>query len=182
MYQRRIIFPLATILGGALLAAACSTSSSASVGTPSAQPTDAPQAAATVQVAAPTTAAVAAAVEPTSTPVPAAPAAAGPTQAAPEPAAPPPPPAATGPQTMALDLEDNYFTSKEVTIPAGTTITMAVHNEGQALHNWDVAGVTKTGFLQHGQTQVVTFTATPGTYNFVCDVHPKEMTGVLIVK
>ncbi len=59
---------------------------------------------------------------------------------------------------------------------------MAVHNEGQALHNWDVAGVTKTNFLPHGQTQVVTFTVAPGTYTFVCDVHPKEMTGVLIAR
>ena len=60
---------------------------------------------------------------------------------------------------------------------------MTAHNEGQAVHNWNVAGVTKTELLQHGQTQVVTFTiASPGTFNYVCDVHPKEMTGVLVAQ
>jgi hypothetical protein len=42
-------------------------------------------------------------------------------------------------------------------------------------HDREVAGVV-SNFLQHGQTRVLTFTAAPSTYTFVCDVHPKETT------
>jgi plastocyanin len=80
-------------------------------------------------------------------------------------------------------MEDNYFTAQRLVVPVGVPILVTAHNEGQAVHNWNVAGVTKTELLQHGQTQVVTFTiASPGTFNYVCDVHPKEMTGVLVAQ
>jgi len=59
---------------------------------------------------------------------------------------------------------------------------VTIDDQGQVMHNRDVAGVTKSNFLRHGQSQVVTFTAARGTYTFQCDVHPMEMTGVLVVQ
>ena len=174
-----------TILGGAAITMACGSSSAQSISTPSGDAAaGAPQATATTQaVATPTTLSPA----PTSTPVAvatptAAPAAVAP--AAPPPPAPaaPPPPAPATSQAVTLNLGDNFFSTKELTVPAGVPITVTINNQGQALHNWDVNGVVKSTFVQHGQSQTVTFTAAPGTYTFQCDVHPKEMTGTLVVK
>ncbi len=174
------------ILAGAAITMACGSSSAQSISTPAGDvATSAPQATATTQpVATPTDPPPAATSTPVAVATPtAAPAAAVPAAPPPPPAAPvAPPPASAGSTTVTLDLGDNFFSSKEVTVPAGVPITVTINNQGQALHNWDVTGVVKSTFIQHGQSQTVTFTAAPGTYAFQCDVHPKEMTGVLIVK
>lgn len=87
------------------------------------------------------------------------------------------------PQTIGIDLEDSYFTAQQLVLPAGSVIEMAVHNDGYGVHSWDVPGVIETGPLAPGQTRVVTFTvATPGTYAFVCDVHPQKMAGVMVIR
>ena len=175
-----------TILGGAAITMACGSSSAQSISTPSGNDAaSAPQATATTQaVATPANSAPA----PTSTPAAVATPTAAPAAVAP--AAPPPPPAPAAPpppapatsQAVTLNLGDNFFSTKEFTVPAGVPITVTINNQGQALHNWDVNGVVKSTFVQHGQSQTVTFTAAPGTYTFQCDVHPKEMTGTLVVK
>ena len=168
------------ILGGAAITMACGSSSAQSLSTPVGDAaTSAPQATATTQaVATPTNPPPA----PTSTPVAAATPTAAPAAVAPAAPPPPPAPAPASSQAVTLNLGDNFFGTKELTVPAGVPITVTINNQGQALHNWDVAGVVKSPFVQHGQSQTVTFTAAPGTYTFQCDVHPKEMTGVLVVK
>ena len=87
---------------------------------------------------------------------------------------------------------DNKFSDTSYTIKAGEQVTMVVHNNGTALHNWHVLNVKSTDgkdivpspmFVPPGGTGVVTFTiSTPGTYKFQCDVHPTEMTGTLTVQ
>lgn len=87
---------------------------------------------------------------------------------------------------------DNKFSNTSYTIKAGEQVTMVVHNNGSALHNWHVLGVKGADgkdivpspqFVPPGGTGVVTFTiATAGTYKFQCDVHPTEMTGTLTVQ
>ena len=79
-------------------------------------------------------------------------------------------------------MRDNLFAIPQMRVVAGTPITMTVHNEGKNMHNWDLQGVTKTPLQKGGEYQVVTFTVQPGTYTFVCDVHPKEMVGTLIAE
>lgn len=86
-------------------------------------------------------------------------------------------------------MVDNKFADTAYTVPANTPITITATNDGQAIHNWHVLGVKDasgkdiaTQLLPAGQKETLTFTiATPGTYNFQCDVHPTEMKGTLTV-
>jgi len=63
-------------------------------------------------------------------------------------------------------------------------------NKGSAIHNFHIKGLkgadgndVQTALIGGGQTATVTFTPDKaGTYTFVCDVHPVEMTGTLTVK
>jgi nitrite reductase (NO-forming) len=93
-------------------------------------------------------------------------------------------------QAMQQTTTDNKFSATQMTAQAGKPITLTVTNKGQAIHNWNLVGQTgaegtaiKTGLLNPGETQTITFTMTkPGTYSFQCDVHPAEMKGTLTVK
>jgi plastocyanin len=177
-----VLFTTGTI-GIAALAMACGgASQGASASGSDAGSATQPAQAAVVHVATPT-AAPAAAATPTAAPA-AAPTAAAPTEppapvATTASAAPPPPPA---PSTLTIDMRDNLFAVPQMRVVAGTSISMTVHNEGKNMHNWDLQGVAKTPLQKAGEYQVVTFTVQPGTYTFVCDVHPKEMVGTLIAE
>jgi plastocyanin len=170
------------IIGLAALAMACGgASQGASASGQSTDNATQPAQAAVVQVATPT-AAPALAATPTTAPAAAPTTAAAPTeQPAPVPTAntAPPPPA---PSTLTMDMRDNLFAIPQMRVVAGTPITMTVHNEGKNMHNWDLQGVAKTALQKGGEYQVVTFTVQPGTYAFICDVHPKEMVGTLIAE
>jgi plastocyanin len=84
---------------------------------------------------------------------------------------------------------DNRFSETEFTIAAGQQYTMNFSNQGSAVHNWAVKGVTNTDgqpiqtqLLTGGQSESLNFTiAEPGEYQFICDVHPVEMVGTLTV-
>ena len=107
-------------------------------------------------------------------------------------------PEETGPVEVRTDWEviatDNRFNVRRMGVPAGQPFTVRVQNNGQALHNWNVQGVQGAGgqpiivgtpptFLAGGQSASGTFTITaPGNYNFICDVHPVEMRGTLVVQ
>ncbi|MGD9893216.1 MAG: cupredoxin domain-containing protein, partial [Dehalococcoidia bacterium] len=84
---------------------------------------------------------------------------------------------------------DNRFSQTEFTIVAGQQYTMNFSNQGSAIHNWAVKGVQsadgqpiQTQLLPGGQSESINFTiAEPGEYQFLCDVHPTEMVGALVV-
>jgi len=149
----------ATILGGALLVAACGGASEASQSPATGSPvTSAPPAAVT---AAPTDASVET------------------------------PPAAAETE-IAVESVDSAFNTKTITAPANTEITVTLNNTGELPH--DIAFFDKEGgnplaesavstIIQGGETTSITFTTPgPGTYFFVCLVHPVEMTGAFVVK
>ncbi len=85
---------------------------------------------------------------------------------------------------------DNRFSLTRMGAPANQEVTVAFENRGAALHNWAVKGVkdtrgqdVATRLLPGGQSETIRFTiATPGTYQFICDVHPAEMKGQLVVQ
>jgi plastocyanin len=79
-------------------------------------------------------------------------------------------------------MADNSFGTSQLTVAAGTPITLTVNNGGKNMHNFDLQGVAKTPLQPSGQSQVVTFTVAPGSYTFVCDVHPKDMIGTLVAQ
>lgn len=84
---------------------------------------------------------------------------------------------------------DNKFAVTAYQVEAGKATTISVKNNGQAVHNMHILGITdaggqdvKTDLLQPGQSANLTFTIDKeGTYQFQCDVHPTEMKGTLTV-
>ena len=93
------------------------------------------------------------------------------------------------PGPLAETATDNRFSATSFTILPNEQYTLNLTNQGQALHNWAVKGVNgtdgreiKTSLLQGGASESISFAiATPGTYQFICDVHPVEMVGRLTV-
>lgn len=92
--------------------------------------------------------------------------------------------------TLDVAATDNTFGRTQLTARAGEATTIAFANTGSALHNLHIRGLAgpdgkdvQTALLPGGQRGSVTFTPMrAGTYQFVCDVHPAEMTGTLTVK
>lgn len=105
-------------------------------------------------------------------------------------------PAATSPAGSAtaitVEAVDSAFDVKTITAPANSTFKVTLNNRGEIPH--DIAFFDKEGgaplaetatspIIQGGQTATITFTTPgPGTYFFVCLVHPKEMTGTFVVE
>lgn len=84
---------------------------------------------------------------------------------------------------------DNKFDKTALTVPAGKEVTVTFVNKGSAIHNWHLSGVKDkngkditTQLIAGGKTETVSFVIDkPGTYDFLCDVHP-EMRGKLTVQ
>jgi plastocyanin/mono/diheme cytochrome c family protein len=104
----------------------------------------------------------------------------------------------TGPVEVRTDWQivatDNKFDITRMGAPVNTPVTVRLQNDGAALHNWNVQNVQGANgqpiiigppptFLAAGQSGSITFTiTTPGTYNYICDVHPVDMKGTLVVQ
>ncbi|MBI2760656.1 MAG: cupredoxin domain-containing protein [Chloroflexi bacterium] len=104
----------------------------------------------------------------------------------------PTPPPTPGPVTAnpTLVMTDNKFDKNSLTVPAGAPVTLALSNNGGALHNWRVLNQNgangqpiKSPDLLGGQNATYTFTISqPGSYEFQCDYHATEMKGTLFVQ
>jgi plastocyanin len=98
--------------------------------------------------------------------------------------------AGSDPFTAAIVATDNRFDATEVSVEAGAPVTLELRNNGTVRHNWRLRGVRGpngeeivTRLVPSGETVTITFAiADPGRYDFVCDVHPSEQTGVLLVR
>jgi plastocyanin len=85
---------------------------------------------------------------------------------------------------------DNAFSQTNLSVPAGADVWLTLQNDGQALHNWRVLGAKHpdgsdigTKLLTAGQNDTIGFAISqPGTYTFLCDVHPVDMRGTLVVQ
>jgi plastocyanin/mono/diheme cytochrome c family protein len=93
-------------------------------------------------------------------------------------------------QMWTIVATDNKFDITAIGVAANQPVTLTLQNRGAAIHNWSVQGVRgtnneaiETQLLPGGQSQTITFTiAMPGTYRFLCTVHPTEMVGTLVVQ
>ena len=81
-------------------------------------------------------------------------------------------------QEASVEIVDFAFTPGTIEVAAGTTVTWT--NSDSAPHTATADdGSFDTGTLQPGESGSVTFD-TPGTYTYVCSIHP-NMTGTVVV-
>jgi len=120
---------------------------------------------------------------------------ASPTSAASSPAA------STSPGSgLAVVLHDNRFDPNELTVQAGSSVTLQIRSEGKTPHNMHIAGASgdytedfcsgtgdpcsNPNTVRPGQTATLTWQvpSSAGEINFRCDFHPQEMTGKIKVQ
>jgi Cu-Zn family superoxide dismutase len=91
--------------------------------------------------------------------------------------------AADSPTVTAHDI---YFEPKEITIPAGTDVTVVIPNEGAALHNFVIDELDiHSGDIPPGESVEVVINAPAGEYEYYCSVPGHKaagMWGTLIVE
>jgi plastocyanin len=79
-----------------------------------------------------------------------------------------------------VNLQDNSFQPRTLTVSAGTTVTWT--NRGQHRHTvTSDLGLWSSGPLNSGKTYAHTFDR-PGTYPYHCELHPQQMRGIIEVK
>ena len=83
-----------------------------------------------------------------------------------------------------VELNDDYFNPKVITIPNGTTTTLILKNKGKKEHTFTVEKLGIDVEVQPGKEKTITVTPNmPGTYELICRYHLQEgMVGKVIVK
>lgn len=80
--------------------------------------------------------------------------------------------------TMTVELPKSYrFAPAAITVPAGATVTWTNHDS--FTHNVRLEGADPLA-MAPGESVTHTF-ETPGFYPYVCSLHPKDMTGSVLV-
>ena len=86
-------------------------------------------------------------------------------------------PAVTAP--VAVSIVNFKFTPAAVTVTAGTTVTWTNKDAIGHTVNFHASGINSPSILNQGDRFSHTFT-TPGTYAYICDIHP-FMHGTVVV-
>ena len=83
-------------------------------------------------------------------------------------------------QGAVVKITEFAFTSPSVTIKAGQAVEWT--NDGSVQHTvTDTSGrAFNSNNINPGQTYVQTFN-TPGTYHYICSIHPDKMSGTIVV-
>jgi len=92
-----------------------------------------------------------------------------------------------GATSLQLVGENISFDSTELSAPAGQEVTITFENRDSGVpHNLRVngpSGPIATEIAGGPITQTLTFTIDePGTYTFLCEVHPTQMVGELVIE
>jgi plastocyanin len=84
--------------------------------------------------------------------------------------------------TSVVDLPRSYrFAPEAISVPAGTTVTW--NNNDNFTHSvqfTDGGLPTEPQLMQPGDSTTFTFAA-PGTYSYLCHLHPQDMRGTVTV-
>lgn len=85
---------------------------------------------------------------------------------------------------IAVELNDDYFNPKVITIPNGRATTLILKNEGKKEHTFTVEKLGIDAEVQPGKEKTITVKPEkPGTYELICQYHFREgMVGKVIVK
>lgn len=87
-------------------------------------------------------------------------------------------------KSIEVELNDDYFNPKVITIPNGTATTVILKNKGTKEHTFTMEKLGIDVEVQPGTEKNITVKPKqPGTYELICRYHFKEgMVGEVIVK
>ncbi|TDL31110.1 cupredoxin domain-containing protein [Jeotgalibacillus sp. S-D1] len=87
-------------------------------------------------------------------------------------------------KSIEVELNDDYFEPKVITIPNGTNTTLILKNKGKIEHTFTVEKLGIDVEIQPGQEKNVNVKPTQsGTFELICRYHFQEgMVGEVIVK
>jgi plastocyanin len=87
-------------------------------------------------------------------------------------------------KSIEVELNDDYFNPKDITIPNGTATTLILKNKGVKEHTFTVEQLGVDAEVQPGKEKNITVNPKqPGTYELICRYHFQEgMVGKVIVK
>ncbi|CAH0318041.1 Plastocyanin [Peribacillus sp. Bi96] len=87
-------------------------------------------------------------------------------------------------KSIEVELNDDYFNPKDITIPNETTTTLILKNKGKKKHTFTLEKLGIDAEVQPGQEKNITVKPKqPGTYELICRFHFQEgMVGKVIVE
>ncbi|WP_026584377.1 cupredoxin domain-containing protein [Bacillus sp. J33] len=87
-------------------------------------------------------------------------------------------------KAIEVELNDDYFNPKVITIPNGKTTSLILKNKGKREHTFTVEKLGIDAEVQPGKEKTITVKPKKsGTYELICRYHFKEgMVGKVIVK
>lgn len=87
-------------------------------------------------------------------------------------------------KAMKVELNDDYFSPKVITIPSGRMTTLVLKNKGTKKHTFTVEKLQIDAELQPGEEKTITVQPNQtGTYDLICRYHiAGGMVGSVIVK
>lgn len=87
-------------------------------------------------------------------------------------------------KAIEVDLNDDYFNPKVITIPNGTTTTLILKNKGKKEHTFTVEKLGIDAEVPpEKEITIIVKPKQPGTYELICRYHFQEgMVGKVIVK
>lgn len=92
----------------------------------------------------------------------------------------PPAAASTAPRQVTVDMEDIKFKPDQTSVAPGGKVTWK--NLDAAPHDATFNDVeVQTRLLRQGESASITAPSKPGSYSYLCSVHPKAMQAVLVV-
>lgn len=87
-------------------------------------------------------------------------------------------------KSIKIELNDDYFNPKVITIPNGTTTTLILKNKGKEKHTFTVEKLGIDAEVPPGkEISITVIPKQPGTFELICRYHFQEgMVGKVIVK
>ena len=87
-------------------------------------------------------------------------------------------------KTIEVELNDDFFNPKAITLSSGSTTTLVLKNKGSKEHTFTVSALGIDAEIQPGQEKTITVPPTkPGTYGLICRYHVQNgMAGQIIVQ